>query len=157
MLREALSMYKLLIAAAATALAAPALAQGQRPVDPIEEEIVRAIPDPAQVEAIAPALDRMLGALLAIDIGPIIDAADPYRRGPDYGRPGRTLVALGSRDDPYFEDRLRSSIYEVTADTGRMMGAFATAAPALARSLREMQAALGAAIEDYHRRGDDRR
>ena len=157
MLREALSMYKLLIVAAATAIAAPALAQGQRPVDPIEEEIVRAIPDPAQVEAMAPALDRMLGALLAIDIGPIIDAADPDRRREDYGRRGRTLGALGSRDDPYFEDRLRSSIYEVTADTGRMMGAFATAAPALARSLREMQNALGAAIDDYHRRSGDRR
>ena len=129
-------MYKLLIAAAATAIAAPGLAQGQRPVDPIEDEIVRAIPDREQVEAMAPALDRMLGALLAIDIGPIIDATDVDRRRADYGRRGRTLGALGSRDDPYFEDRLRSSVYEVTADTSRMMGAFATAAPALARSLR---------------------
>jgi len=150
-------MHKLLIAAAAAALAAPALAQPSPPVDPIEEDIVRAIPDRQQVEAMAPLLDAMLGAFLAVDIGPIIDAADPHRRHPDYGRPGRTLGALGSRDDPEFEDRLRSNIYRSTEDMSRMMGAFAAAAPALARSLREMENALGAAIDDYHRRSDDRR
>ena len=145
-------MFKLLIAAAAaTTLAAPALAQRSGP-DPIEEEIVRAIPDPEQIEAMAPALDRLLGALLTIDVGPIIDATDPYRRRADHGRPGRTLGALGSRDDPYFQDRLRSSMYEVTANTGRMMGAFAAAAPALAHSVRAMQHAMDAAIEDYERR-----
>jgi hypothetical protein len=40
---------------------------------------------------------------------------------------------------------------------GRMMGAFAAAAPALAQSVRQMQHALGTAIDDYHRRGDDPR
>ena len=149
-------MHKLLIAAAAAACASPGLAQ-TAPVDPLEDKIVRAIPDPEQIEAMAPALDRLLGALLTVDVGPIIDAVDIDRRRPDYGRSGRTLGALGSRDDPYFEDRLRSSIYQVTADSGRMMGAFASAAPALARSLREMQNAIGAAVEDYHRRNPDRR
>ena len=150
-------MHKLLIAAAASALAAPAFAQSAPPADPIEDEIARALPDREQVEAMAPALDRMLGAFLAVDVGPIIDAADPDHRRPDYGRPGRTLGALGSRDDPYFEDRLRSDIYRSTEDMSRMMGAFAAAAPALAQSLRAMEAALGAAIDDYHRRSGDRR
>lgn len=145
-------MHKLLIAAAAAAFAAPGLAQAPPPADPLEEEIVRALPDPEEIEAMAPALDRVLGALLTVDVGPIIDAADPYRRRPGYGRSGRTLGALGSRDDPYFEDRLRSSIYGATADMRRMMGALSTAAPALARSLREMEYAVGAAIDDYHRR-----
>jgi hypothetical protein len=149
-------MHKLLIAAAATLIAAPTLAQGPDPVDPLEERIVDALPDREQVEAMGPALDRLLGALLTVDVGPIIDAADPYRRGPGYGRRGRTLGALGSRDDPYFEERLRSSIYDVTADMGRMMGAFATAAPALARSLRQMEHAVDDAIEEYHR-GEPRR
>jgi hypothetical protein len=149
-------IYKLLITAAAATLAAPALAQTPAPADPLEEEIARAIPEPGQIEAMAPALDRILGALLTVDVGPIIDAADPNHRRPDYGRPGRTLGALGSRDDPYFEDRLRSSIYDATTKTSQMMGAFSAATPALARSLREMQNALGAAIEDYHRRSGDR-
>jgi hypothetical protein len=150
MVREALYMLKLIIAAAAAA-AAPAAAQGPAPSDPLADEIVRAIPEPEQIEAMAPALDRLLGALLTIDVGPIIDAADPDRRGPGYGRPGRTLGALGSRDDPHFEDRLRSNIYGATRDMSRMMGAFAAAAPSLARSVREMERALDAAADDYRR------
>jgi hypothetical protein len=150
-------MYKLLIAAAAAAFAVPAVAQGPGPADPLERDIVRAIPQPEDIEAMAPALDRLLGALLTVDVGPIVDAADPYRRRPGYGRPGRTLGALGSRDDPYFEDRMRSSIYGATADMSRMMGAFAAAAPALAQSVRQMEHALGAAIDEYDRRGDDPR
>jgi hypothetical protein len=105
----------------------------------------------------APALDRSVGALMNVDVGPLIDAADPWRRRPGYGRPGRTLGALGRRDDPYFEERVRSSIYGATADIGRMMSAFAAAAPALARSLREVERAMDAAIGDYDRRRDDRR
>jgi hypothetical protein len=142
-------MHKLLIAAAVAALAAPAAAQAP---DPLEDEIVRVIPDPGQVEAMAPVLDRSLDVLMTLDVGPIMDAADPYRRRPDYGAPGRTLGELGRRDDPYFEQRLRGSIYGATADMSRMMGAFAAAAPALARSLRELERALGTAIEDYERR-----
>ena len=150
-------MHKLLIAAAVAALATPAAAQPQASAEEIEERIVRAIPEPEQVEAMAPALDRLLGALLTIDVGPIIDAADPYRRGRDYGRSGRTLGALGSRDDPYFEERLRSSVYDATAQTGRMVGAFARAAPALAASVRAVQDALDAAVEDFHRGAPRRR
>jgi hypothetical protein len=147
-------MYKLLIAAAAAAATAPAL--GQPAPDPLEDEIVRAIPPQEEVEAMAPALDGMVGALLNVDVGPILDAADPYRRRPGYGRPGRTLGELGRRDDPYFEDRLRSSIYGATSDMSRMMGAFAAAAPGLAHSVREMERAMDAAIDDYHRRRGDR-
>src|SRR5688500_13113596 len=88
-------MYKFLIVAAAAALAAPALAKEPASAEQIEDQIVRAIPEPEQIEAMAPALDRLLGAFLTLDIGPIIDAADPNRRGQDYGRPGRTLGALG--------------------------------------------------------------
>ena len=146
-------MQKLLFLAATAALAAPATAQAPAPPDPLVEEMVRAIPPAEEVEAIAPALDRVVGAMLDVDVGPIVDAADPYRRHPGYGRPGRTLGALGSRDDPYFEDRLRSQIYGATADMARMTDAFAAAAPSIARSVREMQNAIGAAVDDYHRRG----
>ena len=38
-----------------------------------------------------------------------------------------------------------------------MMGAFETAAPALARSLVQVRDALDAAIEDYHRSAEPRR
>ena len=149
-------MHKLLIAAAAAAFAAPAFAQGAAP-DPLEDEIRRAIPPAGEVEAMAPALDRSLGALMNVDVGPILDAADPWRRRPGYGRRGRTIGALAGRDDPYFEERVRSSLYGATADIARMMHAFGAAAPALARSMREVERAMDVAIDDYHRRRGDPR
>ena len=129
--------FPILIAAAAVFAPAPALAQH--------------VPSGAEIEAMAPALDRATGALLDVDVGGIIDAADPYARRPGYGRPGRTIGRLARRDDPYFDARLRASIYGGTARAARMMDAFAAAMPALRRSLDEAQAAIGTAIDDYHR------
>ena len=126
-----------IIAAAAIFLPAPAFAQQ--------------VPSGAEIEAMAPALDRMTGALLDIDVGGFMDAADPYARRPGYGRPGRTLGEMARRRDPHFDARLRSSIYGGAAQTGRMMDAFAAAMPALRRSLDEARAAIGAAVDDYHR------
>jgi hypothetical protein len=152
-------MRLLLIPIAALALGAPASAQdhrGDRRVDPLERDIVRAIPPAEEIEAMAPALDRALSALLSVDVGPILDAADPARRRYDHGRPGRTLGRIGSHGDPRFEERMRGSVYRSTEDIARMSGAFAAAAPSLARSLRDLQAALAAANADYHRRGPGR-
>ena len=147
-------MHKLLIAAvAAASLAAPAAAQPEPIFDEdMDDEIVRAIPPAEEIEAMAPALDRSLGALLNVDVGPLLDAADPYRRRPGYGHPGRTLGELGRRDDPNFDQRLRSSIYGATSDMAGMMAAVAVAAPALRRSLSELERSMAAAIEDYDRR-----
>lgn len=147
-------MHKLLIAAAAAAtLAVPAAAQREPIFDEsMDDEIVRAIPPGEEIEAMAPALDRSVGALLDVEVGPLLDAADPYRRRPGYGRPGRTLGELARRDDPYFEQRLRSSIYGATSDMARMMDAVAVAAPSLRRSLSELERGMEAAIDDYHRR-----
>ena len=167
-------MNKLILAAVATAaLAAPAVAQREpifdermdderapslvRPGDDPRDPLVAAIPSAGEIEAMAPALDRSLAALLNVDVGPLLDAADPYRRRPGYGRPGRTLGELGRRDDPYFEQRLRSSLYGATGDMARMMEAFAVAAPSLRRSLSELERGMEAAIDDYHRRRGDRR
>lgn len=152
-------MRLLLIPIAALALGAPASAQDHRAdrrVDPLERDIVRALPPAEEIEAMAPALDRALSALLSVDVGPILDAADPARRRYDHGRPGRTLGRIGSHGDPRFEERMRGSVYRSTEDIARMSGAFAAAAPSLARSLRDLQAALAAANADYHRRGPAR-
>jgi hypothetical protein len=93
-----------LVLAAAAFTPAPALAQH--------------VPSGREIEEMAPALDRMTGALLDVDVGGIIDAADPYARRPGYGRSGRTLGALARRRDPYFDARLRASIYGGTAPGG---------------------------------------
>jgi len=116
-------MRKLLIAAAATLIAAPASAQPPRPSE--------------QIEAYAPAIDRMADAFLNLDLGPMLDAADPYRPHRD-----RTLRDMASRGDPRFQRRLRASIYGNTARIGRMADAIAAAAPAMRNAIAQMEMSM---------------
>ena len=145
-------MRKLMILAAAAALAAPAAAQAPVFDDSLDRDIAEAIPGPEEIEALAPAMDVMVGALLDVEVGPLLDAADPLRRRYDHGAPGRTLGEIARRDDPHFEERMRSSIYGTTSDMSRMMAAVAVAAPAMRRSLREFERGIEGAIDDYERR-----
>ena len=137
-------MYKLAIALGIAALAAPAAAQG-----PYDDDLTRNLPSSRDVEAMAPALDRMVGALMTVDVGPMMDAVDPLARHPGYGRPGRTLGALGRRDDPHFDRRVRGAIYGGTAQAGRMMDAVSAMMPALQRSLHEMERSIDVAVDSY--------
>jgi hypothetical protein len=149
-------MRKLMIAAAAAAIVAgPATAQRDPVYDAeIDARIAASIPSAGEVEALAPAIDRATGALLDLDVAPIMDAADPYRRyyGP---RRERTLRDIAGRDDPWFEQRLRSSIYGTTIGIGRMMDAIAAATPAMRRSFIQMERDVAHAISEAPRR--DRR
>jgi hypothetical protein len=148
-------MRKAMMVIAGLALAAPAAAQA--PIfDNADREMVDALPSAAEVEAVAPLLDQVMGSILRVDVGPLLDAADPYRRRVDHGDPGRTLGELAHRDDPWFEDRMRSSIHGVTSDMGRMMEAIAAAAPVMRRSLREFEHGIGVALDDYERSRDER-
>lgn len=143
-------MPKLAFAAAAIALAAPAGAQAPEPVfDPaMDEAIQRAIPHSSEVEAMAPAIDRVVGALLDVDIGPIVDAIeDPYRRGA-YRGPRRTIGDMAGAGDPYFEERMRDSIYGTTAEMGRMMDTLAVVAPIVRRSLADMERDIERAVRE---------
>ena len=107
------------------------------------------VPRGEDVAAMAPAIDRAADALLGLDVGPILDAADPWRRHPRAGR--RTLGDLARRDDPYFDHRLRASIYGTTAAMANMLDAFAAAEPALRRSIVEMERGIDAAVRDARR------
>lgn len=152
-------MRKLLIATAASLLlAAPAAAQDDPVYDvELDADIAAEIPSGEEIEAMAPGIDRMTGALLDVDVGPVLEAADPYRRRHWRGR--RTLGDLAGRDDPYFEARLRDSIYGTTAGMAAMMDAFAAATPAVSRSLREAERAIDRAIRESRYRDryrDDR-
>ena len=130
-------MRLILLALLPLGLAVPAAAQP--PASPGEK-----------VAAIAPALDRATGIMLHLDVGPILDAADPYGRG-RYQRRQRTLRDIARRDDPYFEHRLRGQIYGTTAAMARMIDAFAAAEPALRRSMREMEREIDLAVRDARR------
>ena len=139
--------------AAAALLATPAAAQPDpRPID--ERDVRAALPSPGEIQAMGVAMDRMIGALLTIDVGPIMDAADPQRRNPDYGRPGRTLGDMGRRDDPYFDQRLRAGVGGATAGLEQMVGAFATIAPQMQRSIDEMSRSIEGAMRNVPRAPD---
>jgi hypothetical protein len=145
-------MRKIVLLLGAALLATPAAAQEPVFDESLDEDIARAIPPAEEVEAMAPAMDTMVAALLNVDIGPLLDAADPHRRRADHGARGRTLRELGRRDDPDFENRIRSSIYGTIANMGRMMEALAVAAPIMRRSLREFERSIEGAVGDYQRR-----
>jgi hypothetical protein len=148
-------MRLILAGAAVAALAGPASAQ--RVFTPgAEEDFVRAIPPAAQVEAMGEAMDRVLGAVLDMPIGPLveaIDAADPegrrYRR--DHPRDS-TVRDMARRDDPYFEERLRDSLQRNSADMGRAMEQIAIAAPALRRALAEMERSVERSMDESRER-----
>lgn len=136
--------------AAAALLAAPAAAQPEpRVLD--ERDVRAALPSPGEIRDMGVAMDRMIGALLSVDVGPIMDAADPQRRNPDYGRPGRTLGDMGRRDDPYFDQRVRAGVHGATEGLEQMVGAFATVAPQLERSIEEMSRSIEGAMRNVPR------
>ena len=129
-------MRPMLIAFAATAfIAAPAAAQ-DRTADKLHGAA-------EAMHQAAPAIDRAANSMLDLDIGPILDAAHPY--GPRV-RHHRTLREMARRDDPYFERRMRDSIYRSTARTSRTLDALAASEPALRQSLYQMAANVRAAM-----------
>jgi hypothetical protein len=117
------------VIAATFFIALPASAQPPRPSERIQDY--------------APALDRAADAMLNLDLGPILDAVDPYR--PHYRR---TMRDMARRDDPDFERRMHATIYDTAATMGRAADAFAAAEPALRRAItrfeRDMAAAMAA-------------
>ncbi|HTU12540.1 MAG TPA: hypothetical protein VMG08_16740 [Allosphingosinicella sp.] len=121
-------------------VAVPLSAQQQR-----EEQVLRGGAE--AVRQAAPMLDRSTDAALNLDIGPILDALHPYS---PRGR-SMTLRELGRRNDPDFERKLRGSLYRGSARAAAMLDAMATAAPSIRQSLRQMEAALGAAMVEARR------
>lgn len=147
-------MRRLLIGVAALALAGPANAQRVFTPD-LDEDLARAVPPAEEVEAVGETIDAVTGAVLDVPIGPLVDAidrADPYRRGARRDPRERTLGDLARRDDPYFEERLRDSIYRVTTDMAVTMDAVALAAPEMRRALAEIERSVERARDDARAR-----
>ncbi|HEY0044971.1 MAG TPA: hypothetical protein VGB62_10530 [Allosphingosinicella sp.] len=153
-------MRKLIIAAALLgAAAAPAAAQSYPDgrYDPRDEEIVRALPHPGEIEAMGDTLGRVADAIMDVDVGPIRDAVDPEARR--YGRRHReTLGDIASRDDPYARDRIRDQIGAATVGVGAASRELAVLTPVLRRSLEDATRRMEDAMRGrgYDRRYDDR-
>jgi hypothetical protein len=123
----------LIIAASLCAIAAPAAAQPPRRPVPPDDEIARSLPRPGEIEAMGVAIGRVADALMGVDVGPVGDALDPYRR------PGRreTLGDIASRDDPYARDRMHRTIGSTSAGLASAVNEIAIMTPMLRRSIED--------------------
>jgi hypothetical protein len=153
-------MRSILIGVAALALASPVGAHPE-PSNPRDRELVRAIPDAAEVEAMGETMDRVVGAVMAIPVGPLvdaIDAADPNGRR-DRGRYGRneTVGDVASNGDPHFEERLRDQIRGVTIGMGVMAEQLAVVAPEMRRAIERAEQDIERAVREGRDRRDRRR
>jgi len=153
-------MRKMLILGAALLAAAPLAAQpgryDERPVtrapadgeDWGQEDFGRGAPpvlDPRQMQAMAGAIDRLLGAVMDLPIGGIAAAVDPHNRGGYH--PGATVRDMATRDDPHAEARMRAGIHGATRGIGAMSQALTRVMPVLERSLAEVGREIEAAID----------
>jgi hypothetical protein len=144
-------MRNLVIAASAIAFAASAAQAQSSPTFPeeMDEEIVRNLPPPEAVEDMAHGVGRAAEAILDVPIGRVVNAIDPTKRV----HPNETIGGLAGRDDPYARERIRGSIGGLAAGMGDMMAQAAVVAPALRRSLADVERNL----EQAMREGRDRR
>jgi hypothetical protein len=139
---------KLILAASALAFALPAAASAQSsPSFPeeMDEEIVRSLPHPAEVEAMADVAGRAAEAVIDVPIGGVIQAIDPTRRV------HRDDTIADVSRDPYLRDRIRDSVDDVAIGMGDVMAQVAVVAPALRRSLADLERNLDRAIYDARR------
>ena len=127
-------MRKLIIAVTALAAAAPLAAQPYP--DPRDDDLVRQLPPPHEVERIGDSLGAAADALMDVDVGPIADALDPYHRRYRHGR-RETLGDLAGRRDPYARERMRAQIGAVSVGLGAAVEQMAVLTPVLRRSLED--------------------
>ena len=161
-------MRKILMAAAALAIAGPAAAQQQQqqapkaqsgvvaPLpDPRDEELRRSLPDPRELQAIGDTATRAIDAMMNVPIGPLREAVE----GRKLSRKEReeTLGDHARKDDPNLPERMRGQMGLATAALGALTEQMAVMAPVLRRTLEDAQrrveeAARGAPPRNYDRR-----
>ena len=142
-------MRKLIIAASILACAAPVAAQSYP--DPHDDDIVRALPHPGEVEELGDTVGRVADAIMDVPVGPIADAVDPYHRG---RHRDETLGDIARRDDPYARERMRDEIGAATVGLSAALEQIAIVTPALRRSLEDATRRMEDAIDGRGRYSD---
>jgi hypothetical protein len=147
-------MRNLILAASAIAFAASAAQAQSSPSFPegMDDDIVRSLPPPEVMEDMAHGVGRAAEAVLDVPIGRVVRAIDPTKRV----HPDETLGDLAERDDPYARERIRDSIGGLAAGMGDMMASVAVVAPALRRSMADLERNLERAMRESRGRRYDR-
>lgn len=150
-------MRKLIIAASALAIAAPAIAQPypEPGYDPRDEEIVRSLPAPGEIEDMGDRVGDVADALLDTPVGPLREAVEGRRLS--RRERSETLGDLASHDDPYARDRVRNEIAVASAQVGAAMDQLAVLTPVLRRTLEDAAIRMEAAIAQSRAARHDRR
>jgi hypothetical protein len=141
-------MRKLILAASAIALALPAVASAQSSrsfPEEMDDDIVRSLPHPGEVEAMADVAGRAAEAIVDVPIGGLVRAIDPTRRV----HPDETIADVTR--DPYLRDRIRGSVDDIAIGMGDVMRQVAVVAPALRRSLADLERNLEGALYESRR------
>jgi hypothetical protein len=139
-------MRKLIIAASLLAFAAPALAQPYP--DPRDQELVDALPHPFEVQEMGDRLGAAMGALADVPVGGLVNAIDPRARA----HPNTSIGDLAGRDDPYFRERMQDQVAGMGLKMADLVRGMTAAAPAVRRSLDELERSLGRALGEFDRR-----
>ena len=142
-------MRKLILAAAFVALPAAVSAQSSFPPE-MDDDIARSLPHPGQVEEMADVAGRAAEAVIDTPIGGLVRAIDPTRRV----HPDDTIADVSR--DPYLRDRIRDSVDDLALGMGDVMAQVAVVAPALRRSLADLERNLQGAIRQGRSRSYDR-
>ena len=142
-------MRRLILAASLLAFAAPAYAQSS-PTFPreMDQDLVRSLPAPGEVEDMADTAGRAAEAILDVPIGGVVRAIDPTRRV----RRDSTIEEVVGRDDPYLRDRIRNSTDDLAVGMGDMVAQVAVLAPELRRALAGLEQSLDRSIRDARER-----
>lgn len=148
-------MRHFILAASVIALAAPAAQAQSSPSFPqdMDREIVRSLPAPQEVEAMADVAGRAAEAILDVPIGGVVKAIDPTRRV----RRDETVEEVVGRDDPYIRERIRDSVGGLAVGMGDMVAQVAVIAPELRRALAGVEQSLERAMRTGRDRDYDRR
>jgi hypothetical protein len=148
-----------LLAASLLAFAAPAAYAQSSQTFPSEmdEDIVRSLPHPGEVEDMADTAGRAAEAILDVPVGGVVRAIDPTRRV----RRDDTLEDVMGRRDPYLRERIRNSTDEIAVGMGDIVAQMAVVAPELRRALAGVEQSLERSMRDVRERrrvrDDDRR
>ncbi|PSJ43298.1 hypothetical protein [Allosphingosinicella deserti] len=146
-------MRKLIIAASTFALAAPAFAQAYP--DPRDDEVVRSLPAPGEIDAMGDRVGAIADAILDTPVGPLREAIEGRRLS--RRERDETLGDVASRDDPYARDRVRDEIAIASAGVGSAVEQLAVLTPVLRRSLEDAARRMEDAIAQSRARRGERR
>ena len=148
-------MRRLILAASLLAFAAPAAYAQSSQTFPreMDEDIVRNLPHPADVEVMADSVGRAAEAILDVPIGGVVRAIDPSRRV----HRDDTIEDVVGEDDPYVRERIRDSASGLAVGMGAMAEQVAILAPEMRRALAGLEHSLERSVREARDRSRDRR